>query len=128
MRLPSTKLLAALERRERKDRWLEEKTGGFHLCGTMGLDIILLPNGRMLQSTWRDLDERDVTIVELEDEPLRLTALRVAMKETPELGELFPERNPGDRCPKCTKIVDELGYLHVCDRCHGLGWIGEVSR
>lgn len=127
MRLPSDKLLAALEARERKDRWLEEKTGGFHLCGTLGFDIILLPDGRMLQSTWRDFDDRDVTIVELKDDSLQFTALRVAMKNTPELAELFPERGPGGCCPNCSTMVDELGYLLACDRCKGLGWIGDAS-
>ena len=123
MHLPSAKLVAILQARERKDRWLEERTGGFHVWGTLGFDIILLPDGGMLQSTWKNGDDRDVTIVEVNDHALRLTALRVAMKSIPELAELFPERGPGDLCPSCSKIVDDLGVLHVCDRCHGLGWI-----
>lgn len=116
----SEELLLLLNSRENKDHWLERKSGGIHLWGTLGFDIVIFPDGRMLSYEWEDGDDRKGKFSEIEDRATQLTAIRVASREIPELKEIMPKFE-GKPCADCTSLVDLNGLFVVCETCGGTG-------
>ena len=122
MKALSENLINKLNTREKKSDWLEEKSGGFHIWGTLGNDVIIFPDGRMLSCEWKDGDDRNGIFSEIDDLATQLTAIRIACRNIPEIIEVMPACE-GSPCPDCCKKVEESGIFVVCDTCHGTGKI-----
>ena len=120
MKALSQSLISALRSRKKKDSWLEKKSGGFHIWGTLGFDVVILADGRMQSYEWKDGNDRKGTLNDIMDTPTRLTALRVAVRNIPHLKEIMPIYK-GVPCPECSKLVDEDGIFQVCNACGGTG-------
>ena len=97
-----------------------------YLFGTIGIEAVLKPDGRVLvmvdehfdkpfppvEPQWRPASEHE-----------RTAALVIARQRIPEVADLLPSRPAGARnCPVCRGkgwLVQEV----VCMDCGGLGWI-----
>ena len=115
----SENLVEVLKSRKRKDSWLEKKANGFHIWGTIGFDVLLFPDGRLMSYIWQD-DDRDGSFSEITDEPTQFTAIRAASCNIPELKEILPKFK-GKPCSECCFLVEEKGVFEICSICGGRG-------
>ena len=122
MKILSQELISTLQSRKKKDSWLEEKSGGIHLWGTFGFDVIIFPDGKLQSYEWKDGDDRNGKLSDITDPSMQYTCLRVAAHNIPEVKEIIPEFI-GEPCQECTKLVDDEGIFMVCKVCEGKGKI-----
>ena|ERR1051326_2013820 len=101
-----------------------------HICGSIGFDCYLLPDGDLFMETY-ELLSGEPPVVDRSREA-QISCLIIGSEYTPSLSRLLPER-PQDAltCDTCKGA----GWLHrdtlgprglLCHDCSGLGWI-EVS-
>jgi hypothetical protein len=98
-----------------------------YLFGTIGIEAVLKPDGRVLvmvdenlgdpfpsiEPSWRPATEHE-----------RIPALVIGSRRIPELAELLPRRPPAATDCKPCRGTGWLVQEVVCTDCGGLGWVG----
>jgi hypothetical protein len=120
----SHQLEAALSNRQNRAHKLEIRLGAYHIWGTIGTDLFITRQGKLLRFVaGKDLDEDTGSVEELNNDIEINAALTAAKSDVPELEELLPDA-PTDaiECPECHGI-GRRGILTTCRTCNSLGWI-----
>ena len=110
---------------------IQESIEGIHLCGSIGFDLYLTFDGRIL--LWKDSGwggRKEPTLGETHNLACMALGLssQALFNDLPELLGFLPQRPEGEPvCPFCAgaRILDyPNGHprTQVCEGCQGLGW------
>ena len=93
---------------------------GMRLFGTIGFEVCLRSDGSTVALVEGTPDKPDWW--EEQSDADHVSALVVALKYFPELGQLLPQRaSTATDCPACEGTGRLFGL--VCGSCSGLGWL-----
>ena len=112
--------------RESHPERLSKDRSAVHICGSIGYDCYISPDGDIFMETYDFGDEPPVVD---RSSRAQIECLVLGSEYMPALAQLFPER-PSDAvtCDTCKGI----GWLHrgvlgpqgiLCHDCSGLGWV-----
>jgi hypothetical protein len=125
----SAKLEAALLDRKNKNRGLEDRLEAYHIWGTIGTDLFLTREGKLLRFVAGDsLDEDTGSVEELTKDIEINAALTAAKFNVPGLAEVLPDPpTTSVDCPECHG-VGRRGLFVICKTCNSLGWVAAGTK